>query len=101
MEKKTLLTDEELDEITGGTVQETKEFLNAFLDYGQRSGKMSTEQVNGIKSLSLEEQVNIVEHGISEGGGLADLRLDKKNNSYCFGGTWYSQKEIIRILNNN
>lgn len=94
-----VLMDNELDQVAGGTLAETKSFINSYLNYAKRHGTISQSDINEIKSLPIEAQANVLMAGIAKAGGMASLRVDSKRNQYMVNGQSVSHSQFINFLN--
>ena len=93
------LMDSELDQVAGGTLAETKQFIDAYLNWGKRHGAISQSEINAVKSLPIEKQADYFMAGIAKQGGLASLRVDSKHNQYMVNGQSVSHGDFIHFLN--
>lgn len=93
------LMDSELDQVAGGTLAETKQFIDAYLNWGKRHGAISQSEINAVKALPIEDQANYFMAGIAKQGGLASLRVDGKHNQYMVNGQSVSHSQFINFLN--
>ena len=93
-----VLMDSELEQVAGGTLAETKQFINSYMNYAKRHGAISQSDINEIKSLPIEAQANVLMASIAKAGGLASLRVDSKRNQYMVNGQYISHSQFINFL---
>ena len=93
------LMDSELDQVAGGTLAETKQFINSYLNYAKRQGHISQCQIDAMKSMPIEDQANLLMASIAKAGGMASLRVDSKHNKYMVNGQSVSHSQFINFLN--
>ena len=98
-EKIEVLNEKELDKVTGGTTQQTQEFITAFVGFCQRNNIFSAEQVNDFYSLSFDDQYKIMNSALSRNGIKAQLQLNGLSNTYQVDGMMFSHKQTIDMLN--
>lgn len=93
------MSDEELDKVTGGTMQQTKELITAFAGFCQRNKIFTAEQVNDFYSLSFEDQYTMMNTALNNNGIKAKLQLNGLSNTYQVDGMMFSHKQTIDMLN--
>ena len=93
------LMDSELDQVAGGNLAETKQFINAYLKHAKRNGYISQCQIDAMKSMPIEDQANLLMASVAKSGGMASLRVDSKRNQYIVKGQYWSHSQFINFLN--
>lgn len=94
-----VLMDSELEQVAGGTLAETKEFINAYLSFAKRHGDISQCQIDAMKSMPIEDQANLLMASVAKSGGMASLRVDNKRNQYIVDGKYISHSQYVKALN--
>lgn len=93
-----VLMDSELEQVAGGTLAETKQFINSYMNYAKRSGAISQGEINVIKALPIEQQADLFMAGIAKQGGLVSLRTGNQRNQYLINGQPVSHSQLINFL---